>query len=392
MNAANDPLNAYVTHTAVHLPGKAGRALSGLSFAVKDIYDLEGARTGCGNPRWLETHGPAASTAPSLQAILEAGAELTGKVHTDELAYSLNGENAHYGTPRNSKAPSRIPGGSSSGSAAVVAGGVVDFALGSDTGGSVRVPASYCGIHGIRTTHGRVPTSGLMPLAPSFDTIGWFAREASLMARVGAVLLSGGDTASRRRLILATDAFALLDDNGRRGLAGGVERVKRHFAAVEETAVSPEGLAAWMQVFRPLQAREVWACHGAWIETHKPRFGPGIAERFAWASTITEQDVAVRRPLRQAAARRVRDLLGDDAVLCLPTAPGAAPVKGTSGPALEEFRGRALSLTAIAGLSGCPQLSLPLGETDGAPLGLSLLGAPGSDELLLRLAEQICGH
>ncbi|MBM3489209.1 MAG: amidase [Alphaproteobacteria bacterium] len=391
MNAAVDPLNAYVAHTAVHLPGKPGRALSGLTFAVKDIYDLEGCRTGCGNPRWLETHGPATTTAPALQAVLDAGAELTGKVHTDELAYSLNGENAHYGTPRNSKAPTRIPGGSSSGSAAVVAGGAVDFALGSDTGGSVRVPASYCGILGIRTTHGRIATTGLMPLAPSFDTVGWFAREPAIMRRVGGVLLAGGDTGPRHRLVLASDAFAMLDDSGRDGLRQAVDRVKRHFASATDAAVSPVGLAAWMQAFRPLQAREVWACHGAWIEAHKPTFGPGIAERFAWARTVSEAEVAPLRGVRQQAAVRLRDLLGGDALLCLPTAPGAAPIKGTSGPALEEFRGRALSLTAIAGLSGCPQISLPLGETAGAPLGLSLLGPPGTDELLLALAERILG-
>ena len=131
-------------------------ALSGLTFAAKDIIDVEGHITGCGNPDWLRTHEKALRTAPCIRRLIEAGATLVGKTVTEELATGLTGENIHYGAPINVNAPGRVSGGSSSGSAAAVAAGLVDFSLGSDTGGSVRAPASFCGIYGVRPTHGRV--------------------------------------------------------------------------------------------------------------------------------------------------------------------------------------------------------------------------------------------
>ena len=163
----NDPLHAFTRHTHVALDGSGVGPLAGLTMAVKDVYEIAGHRTGNGNPVWLETHPAAEQTASSVQRLLDAGARMVGKTHTDELAYSLNGENRHYGTPTNAKAPGRIPGGSSSGSAAAVSGGLVDFALGTDCGGSVRLPSSYCGIYGIRTSHGLIPADGIIPLAAS---------------------------------------------------------------------------------------------------------------------------------------------------------------------------------------------------------------------------------
>ncbi|MDQ2103939.1 amidase family protein, partial [Azospirillum isscasi] len=185
----NDPLNAFVPHGLSEIPGAADGPLAGLRFAVKDLFHIAGLPTGAGNPDWLRTHEVPQETAPAVRRLLDAGARVAGKTLTDELAWSLAGENAHYGTPENPKAPGRIPGGSSSGSASAVAGGAVDFAIGTDTGGSIRLPASYCGLYGLRPTHGAVPLDGSVPLAPSFDTVGWFAREAALLRRVGAVLL-----------------------------------------------------------------------------------------------------------------------------------------------------------------------------------------------------------
>ncbi|HEX6006765.1 MAG TPA: amidase family protein, partial [Burkholderiales bacterium] len=207
-----DQVGAFCRHTHVALKGSVSGPLAGLTFGVKDIYDIAGHRTGFGSPDWFATHAAAARTAPTVQRILNAGADMAGKTHTDELTYSLNGENPHYGTPVNVNAPGRIPGGSSSGSAAAVAAGLCDFALGSDTGGSVRAPASYCGIYGIRPTHGRVSLEGACPLAPSFDTAGWFAREATLLERVGQVLLGEARAQAPGRLLLARDAFELAGD------------------------------------------------------------------------------------------------------------------------------------------------------------------------------------
>ena len=203
-----DTVGAFCRHTHADAAGAASGPLAGLTFGAKDIYDVAGHKTGFGSPDWLRTHGPAERTAPAVQRLLDAGAHLVGKTHTDEMTYSLNGENPHYGTPVNVNAPGRIPGGSSSGSAAAVAAGLVDFALGSDTGGSVRAPASFCGIFGMRPTHGRIPLDGACPLAATFDTAGWFARDATLLERVGRVLLadsaiapaSGAGIDCRRRL------------------------------------------------------------------------------------------------------------------------------------------------------------------------------------------------
>ena len=191
------------------IAGAAAGPLAGLTFAVKDAIDLAGFRTGAGNPDWSRTHPPATATAPAVQAVLDAGASVVGKTITDELTFSLNGQNIHYGTPINPRAPGRIPGGSSSGSAVAVAGELVDFALGTDCGGSVRAPASYCGIFGMRPSHGRISTDGVFPLAPSFDTVGWFCRETPncLSALVEFCSATGTTAARLQRLLIATDAF-----------------------------------------------------------------------------------------------------------------------------------------------------------------------------------------
>ena len=171
------PLNAFCRHATARLDGAPAGPLAGLRFAAKDLFDIEGHVTGAGNPDWLALHAPATRTAPVVRRLVDAGASMVGKTHTDELSRGIFGENAHYGTPVNPKAPGRVPGGSSSGSAAAVSGGLVDFALGTDTGGSVRIPASFCGIYGIRPTHGRLPLDGVVGQARSFDTVGWFARD-----------------------------------------------------------------------------------------------------------------------------------------------------------------------------------------------------------------------
>jgi amidase len=382
-----DPLGAFVLDNNVERPGAASGPLAGLAFGAKDVFDISGSITGAGQPDWLRTHGPADGTAPTVERLLDAGARLAGKTQTDELTYSLNGENVHYGTPVNPCAPDRIPGGSSSGSASAVAGGLVDFAMGTDCGGSTRLPSSYCGILGIRPSHGRIPTERVFPLAPSFDTVGWFAREATVLERVGQVLLGETFSPGRpRRVLLARDAFDLAGPRVREALGPAVDRVVAAIGPREEVVVHPAGLRQLGDRFRVLQAFEIWATHGEWVTRVKPSFGPGISERFAWASTLTSGDVAGPRAERETFAARMDELLRDDTILCLPTVPGIAPRLRTPTAQLEDFRGRAMSLLAIAGLARLPQISLPLGTLDGCPLGLSLVGRRGTDPDLLALA------
>ena len=384
----DDHLGAFCHHDPVTLPASGSGSLNGLTFGVKDVFHIAGHRTGFGHPDWLGTHLPAAATALAVQRLLNAGARMVGKTHTDELAYSLTGENVHYGTPVNPRDPERVPGGSSNGSVVAVAGGLVDFAIGTDCGGSVRLPASYCGVLGMRPTHGRVPLDGVIPFGPSFDVVGWFARDAGVLEAVGRVLLEDpGDALPTRRLLVAADAFALVDPRVAEALGDAVAAAEGIVGPSEEVTVSPEGLPAWMEIFRHVQAAEIWGNHGKWIEDVKPEFGPGIRERFAWAAAVEPSAVALNRKRRDGVKAGLRKLLGRGDVLCLPSSPRIAPLKNTRTSEKEiTFRNQAMCLLCIAGLGGLPQASLPLATLDGMPVGLSLVGPPGADTQLLALA------
>lgn len=390
-DAINDTLGAFCRHTHVALDGAADGPLAALDFAAKDLYDVAGHKTGCGNPDWLATHEPAAATAPTVTALLAAGARLVGKTQTDELAFSLNGENHFYGTPRNPNAPGRIPGGSSSGSAAAVAGGLVDFALGTDTGGSVRAPASYCGVWGLRTTHGAIPLEGIMPLAPSFDTVGWFARDPALMARVGDVLLPPGPEGLPTRLLLVEDAFEEADAAARDALLAAAEQAAAALGTeLKAVRLSESGLWEWHPHFSTLQWREIWDTHKDWITAVRPRFGPGIAERFEGASKVTDAAVAEAAPFREEVAAMLAALLPPGTLLIEPTVPGEAPEVGLPPERVVDHRNRALRILCIAGLARLPQLSMPLARgAAGLPLGLSLVGGRGADRSLLAAGQAI---
>jgi amidase len=379
----DDRYGAFCTHDAVVLAGAPAGPLAGLRFAAKDTFDVEGHRNCAGNPDWLRTHEPAASTAPAVRALLDAGATLAGKTQMDELAYSLNGENHFYGTPVNPRNPDRIPGGSSSGSAVAVAAGLVDFALGSDTAGSVRLPASFCGIYGLRTTHGAVSTEGLVPLAPSFDTVGWFAPDLATLARVARVLLPARNDAAPERLVIAEDAFALARDSVRAALAPHVDALRARSGPREEIALSREGLFTWQQAMRAVQGREVWQVHGEWIVRTRPTFAPAIRERFQWASTISREDALAASARREEIAQQLDTLL-DGAVLCMPTVPFVAPARKAA--TAEQDRTAAISLLCVASLAGLPQVTLPVATAQGCQVGLSLIGGRGSDLALLDFA------
>ncbi|MCX5496851.1 amidase [Kaistia dalseonensis] len=387
----HDPVNAFLDYPPVEVPSAAEGPLAGLTFAVKDLYDVAGYPTGAGHPLKRSQSDIKTVSAPAVQRILDAGARFVGKTHTDELAYSMNGENFHYGTPVNIRAAGRIPGGSSSGSAAATSAGLVDFALGSDTGGSVRAPASYNGLIGLRPTFGRIDISRVVPLAESFDTVGWFARDADTFARVGDVLL-GDDKAGPplRRFIVGDDIHALLlGDLEEAAVRSASPRIAAHLEPAGAVIVSEDGLTAWRMIFRTLQAYEAWQAHGAWIQQYQPVFGPGIRERFEWASRVTREDYDAADLRRQHVRDRLTELLGDDTVLAIPTTPGIAPLIGLDGDTLESYRNRALSMLCTAGLAGLPQISLPLAEHEGCPLGVSLVAPAGRDRALIELARRI---
>jgi len=381
-------LGALCRHAQVRLAGAAVGPLAGASFVAKDVFDVAGYPTGAGSPDWLRTHGPAAKTAPAVQRLLDAGARLVGKSETDELAYSLMGQNAHYGTPINPGARDRLPGGSSSGSASAVAGGLADLGLGTDCGGSIRLPASYCGIFGFRPSHGRIPLDGIVPLAPSFDTVGWFAREATLLEKAGAALLGEPAGMAPRRIIVATDLFAAIPQAAANALEPAVRRVAAAASGREDRAVLAGIDADRLALFRTLQGAEAWKAHGEWIGRTQPAFGPGIKERFELASRVTAEQVRAAAAGRESFAAAMDARLAGGVAICLPTAPGIAPRRDAAPAELETARRDALLLLSIAGLARLPQASLPLGMLDGCPIGVSIIAARGQDMALLALARR----
>ncbi|MER9251254.1 amidase [Mesorhizobium sp. M0598] len=391
MTGTRGPLNAFLDLDQVPVTNAQSGPLAGLRLAVKDIFDVAGYRTGCGNPQKYREASPATATAPAVQTLLDSGARFVGKTQTDELAFSLLGLNAHFPSPINPAAPDRVTGGSSSGSASAVAGGLADIATGSDTGGSIRAPASFCGLIGLRTTHGRISLDGAMPLAPSLDTFGWFARDIVTYEKVGTVLL--GDDPHRHELVrpLALDALdslvlGPLEAEEYRAMVRSVASVLGAPRSVGPLSHSTDDLY-WC--FRKLQGYEAWQSHGAWIAGGDRMLGPGVKERFEHGATVGPATAQHETERRVSFRLELTDLLGEDGVLVLPTAPGAAPLKAELFDDLQIYRERALRLLCLSGLSGFPQITLPLGKVGGAPFGLSLLGPKNSDRQLIALAARI---
>jgi amidase len=373
--------------------GAAGGPLAGLTVAVKDCYDIAGTRTGIGSPDWVADHAPASVTADAVRRVLDAGANVVGKTICDEFMYSITGANAHYGTPLNPRAPERMPGGSSSGSASAVAGGACDLALGTDTGGSIRVPASVCGLYGLRTTHGRVGMAGIQAMAPSFDSAGWLACGPGVLRAAGSALLDGPRVRGTvERLLLASDLLGVADAATRQVVMDFLVRAGDDLPRAQPMTLSAEGLAEWSEGFRVVQAYETWQAFGAWISAHHPQLGAGIEERMAYASSVTRDVAEQAREWTLAVRAHLRQLVQPGTAVVLPTTPSPAPLLSASPATVQEFRSRSMLLTCTAGIGGLPQLSLPGGRVETAPVGVSLLGWAGGDEALLDIACALGRH
>lgn len=384
----------FVPHDlAAPIAGNPSGPLAGLTVAIKDMYDIAGTSIGGGNPDWLAAQKPASTHAAAVARLLDAGATLIGKAICDEFFFSLAGVNAHYGTPPNPRAPGRIPGGSSSGSASAVAVSACDFALGSDTGGSVRVPAALCGLYGIRTTLGRVDLRGAMEMSPSFDTAGWLASGPGVFRTIGAALLEGERVASTiTRMVVLDDGFENAEPRVVRVLRDFLDQAEADLPQRSHQRIAPEGLDVWREAFRVVQGREIWKTYGDFVTRASPRLGPGIKERFAFAASITEDDERSARLMHARVRAHLREIVAPGAILVLPTAPSIAPLIETTADDLESIRVRTLRLTCIAGLGGLPQVSIPVGTVENCPVGLSLIGWAGGDEALLDLAFRVSRH
>ncbi|MEL6979869.1 MAG: amidase [Pseudomonadota bacterium] len=396
---ALDPYGAFIERIAPDAEASGRDApgvapLAGMRLAVKDLFDIGGRVTGFGSPAWASESAPARQTAPAAQALIDAGALFVGKTHLDELAYSLAGDNAHYGAPINPAAPGRATGGSSSGSAAAVAGGLAEIGLGSDTGGSVRLPAAYCGLFGLRPTHGRVSLEGARPLAPSYDVAGWFARDAETLARAGRALGFGAaPTLGSVRLILPLELWAGAAPEVVDAAAASLRALEALYGPAAPLRLTEEGeaLERWREIFRVTQAAEIWEAHGAWIRAARPAFGPGVKQRFAAAEALQASEIAEARAAREGVAVRLEALFAPEnqSVAVFPTTPTPAPKRDAGAASVDAIRARSLAMLCPAGIAGLPQLSLPSGLVNGAPVGLSLMGPRGADEGLLAMAEAL---
>jgi amidase len=388
-----DTLNAFVAGPRCHIAGQADGPLEGLTFAVKDLIDVAGIATGGGTPDWPTGRPVPAEHAWVVTRLLAAGASVIGKTITDEVSLGILGENAHDGTPLNPAAPDRVPGGSSSGSAAAVAGGACDFALGTDTGGSVRVPASFCGLYGIRPTHGRLDFTGITVQAPDSDTVGWFARDAAIFARVGEALFGAPCPVKLpTKLIIATDAFGFADQAVAAALQPMVHRLAALLGHSSEAIMAPPGLTAWQMAQRALQSSQSLQTFAPWLNSHNPRLAFSVARGLVLASLITEADRTRSALIRLEARARMRHLLQPGTIICLPTTPFPAPLRGLPLGTLNFLRERISCLTSHGGLTGVPQVNLPGATVDGAPVGLSIIGAPGTDLELLSIAREFASQ
>lgn len=379
---------AWLPGPACGRPATGSGMLDGTRLGVKDLIDIGDAITGGGNPDWAASHGPAARDAPCVAALRRAGARVVGKTISDELAFSLEGENAHYGTPRHPHDPERLPGGSSSGSAAAVAWAEADLALGTDTGGSVRVPAAFCGVAAMRPTHGRISLDGVLPFAPSYDTVGWFARDAALLAEAGRALLGVAGVRPRPplRLCVATDALALADASVREPLSAWA---RRSGIGAERSAYGDSDWRDWLEAYAVLQGLEIQDHVGPWIRRQRPRFGAAIAPRFEAALALDPRQGTRWAEWRAQAVARLAQRMAPDEAWLLPAAPCPALSRQADGSERGAFYERALALGAVAGHAGLPQLVLPLPPGEGLPACVSFISARGNDERLLELAATL---
>ncbi|XP_030944215.1 outer envelope protein 64, mitochondrial isoform X2 [Quercus lobata] len=391
-------------------PPAARLPLSSLTFAIKDIFDVKDYVTGFGSRDWERTHEVSEKTAVAVTALLKNGATCVGKTVMDELAFGITGENRHYGTPTNPQMPSCIPGGSSSGSAVAVAAGLVDFALGTDTIGCVRIPASFCGILGFRPSHGAVSMIGVLRNSQSLDTVGCFARDPSILHRVGHVLLKLNSVEPRRarRLIFADDLFQFskvppqkilnVVNKAIENLSGykppkhtnfgqyvgsNVPSLKQFQEPSSNLQNGTSTLKALSSVMVSLQRYEFKTNHEEWVNSVKPKLGPDVSDRVLAAINTTHKNMKILYKVRTEMRVALQNLLKDDGILVIPTVADSPLKLNTKKGLSAEFHDRIFALSSIASISGCCQVSIPLGKHNDCPISVSFITFHGADKFLL---------
>ncbi len=377
------------------LDGSSGQLLQGLTFAVKNNIAVAGCSNGCGNPSWARSAPLEVAHAPVVERLLAAGASCLGTTWMDEFAFGLAGENPWGGSPPNPRVAGAIVGGSSSGSAAAVAAGLVPAALGTDTGGSVRVPASWCGLWGWRPTHGLVPTSGVVPLAASLCVVGLLSSTAGDLGQMAGVMAGGLPPArSVKRLLVIPELWKLLDPEVASALEAEMGRLPDQLGLELQTlplaALGIESTDELLSVFCALQWSEIEIALAA-LPQDLP-VGPTLAANLRLVAERDRSQLPWAQRQRQTLRRNLAELLRDSWLL-QPVTPGIAPQKGSLALDRQRCRviPRCLTLNAVAGLAGFPEVVLPLVEINGAPLGIGLVAGRAQDAALLQAAVALDG-
>ena len=392
--------SVYCTQGPDNLAATADGELSGLTFVFKDLFDVQGYVTGAGNPAWLASHQPAQQSASLIERLLANGASCVGRVQTDELAYSLNGQNIHYGTPVNPLAPNCLPGGSSSGSAVAVAKGEADFSIGTDTGGSVRVPASYCGLFGLRPTLGKVSLDNAFQLSKSFDTAGIFSQDLNKLANVFSLLGASTQPVTdpqkpaitlkkqgqvAKNLYLDKTLQQQFSAQRLGVLSRWCQQANITLLSCDLLADTEQTLDKLSLLFRTIQGFEIIEEHEAWLTKHGDALDPSILQRVIWARTITPEQYREAKVQQQYFKRQLLSQFNDmQGLWVIPTTPSGPPALTMAGEALAEYRSQLMGLTSIAGLAGFPQLHLPIQNLQEGPCGFSLMGIDNQEADLIK--------
>jgi len=367
-----------------------GGPLRGVRLAVKDLFAVRGQAIGGGSARWLAEAPIESATAPAVHALLAAGATVAGLAHTDELAFSLAGVTASYGAVPNPAVPGAHSGGSSSGPAAAVAGHAADLGIGTDTAGSIRVPASYCGLYGLRPTHGVISVAGVLPLAPSFDTVGLLSRDPTLLATAAGLLLpASGDQPPVEVLLRPADLLAELAPEVRVAFdSAALALIGRTGCRVERRDGLADAVRAWLPAFRTVQAAEAWATHGAFVSRARGELLPEVVARFNAGREVDAAQLDRAREVLASARRQLAELLAPGRALLLPATSGPALPVDLPGDRVDAARLATLRLTCLASLAGLPAVAVPTMRVGTAPMALCLVGGPGTDRGLLDLVNR----
>ena len=358
--------------------------LKSKKFLLKDMCDVKGLKCSCGNPDFYNKCKPAKDYAPFLKQILLSGASLEGITICDEFFYSVIGENKHYGTPLNNAAKGCVPGGSSSGSAAALTQDNFDFTIGSDTGGSVRVPASFCGLIGIRPTHARINTENVYPMSPSFDTIGWFSKDIEIFKKIGNIFFKNFKKTTINKIVIAGDLVDLAENDLKFEFESYCQSKFKSLDKVEISKFKKSDIA---NNFRIIQAYEIKSSILPWILKNKPRISSEINSRFDMVKNITKDEYSLACQFRKEFILDLDKRLPNDVYAIFPTVPFSAPKCKIDNNTLGEIRKKIMMMTSIAGMSSRPQVTLPKLKHKSNPVGISILGSRNSDEVILSNLE-----